>query len=186
MARTLQSHCKHGHEFDEANTAIDPDGSRRCRACCRATAQRHYQPRVRRTAVERFWGKADTSAGPDACWLWRASRERGGYGMFHLDGKKRLAHRVAYELAIGPVPEGLVLDHLCRTRDCVNPKHLEPVTFRENVLRGAGITAQCARKSHCLRGHPLSGPNLYLHSDGRRECRSCRPTTLAGRRAGRG
>lgn len=77
------------------------------------------------------------------------------------------AHRFAYELANGPIPDGLEIDHLCRNRKCVNPAHLQAVSHRENMLRAA--------KTHCLNGHPLTGPNVYLRPDGRgRECRECR------------
>lgn len=88
------------------------------------------------------------------------------------------AHRVGYELYVGKIPDGLMLDHLCRNRCCVNPKHLEPVTNLENVRRG--IAAQRNREirlamTHCKRGHPLSGDNLYINpGSGQRVCRSCR------------
>lgn len=132
----------------------------------------------------RFWAKVNkTGPVPDyapdlgPCWLWLAAKNK-GYGCFGVTGKMVLAHRYAYELAIGPIPSGLTIDHLCRTPSCVNPAHLEPVTHRENVLRGVGPTAQQARKTHCLPGgHPLSGDNLYLRPNGKRECRTCRRLT---------
>ena len=109
----------------------------------------------------RFWSKVDTDGStvhPDLgkCWLWRASRDRSGYGRFKAATGVVGAHRVAYELLVGPIPDGLTLDHLCRVRHCVNPEHLEPVTHRENTLRGTGPTAENARKTHCLRGHALT------------------------------
>jgi hypothetical protein len=88
-------------------------------------------------------------------------------------GAHLMAHRAAYELAHGPVPPGMVLDHRCRERTCINPAHLEPVPNRENVLRGVGPSAVNARKTACKRGHPLAGPNLYRMPDGRRQCRAC-------------
>lgn len=89
------------------------------------------------------------------------------------------AHRRIYEMLRGPVPDDLTLDHLCRVRHCVNPAHLEPVSNRENVLRGVGPTAENARRTHCRRGHPFAGKNLILTpaSDGTsgvwRGCREC-------------
>lgn len=95
---------------------------------------------VRRPESERFWEKVEKTA---TCWLWTgAISGRTGYGSFCLSpafvGDRRLigAHRWAYENTVGPVPKGLVLDHLCCVRRCVNPDHLEPVTYRENFLRG--------------------------------------------------
>lgn len=92
--------------------------------------------RTRRSAEERFWEKVDTSAGPLGCWPWTASGSRDGYGQFSADGRGVRAHRFAYELLVGPIPEGLQLDHLCRNPGCVNPAHLEPVTGWENTMRG--------------------------------------------------
>lgn len=108
-----------------------------------------------------------------ACWLWTGSLDHGGYGSIKQTGTCVLrAHRVSYEKYIGPIPEGLQLDHLCRNRACVNPAHLEPVTKAENMRRGFGFSAINARKTHCLRGHELSGENLAIWS-GRRNCRTC-------------
>ena len=124
----------------------------------------------------RFWPKVDRSGGPDACWRWLAAKSGNGYGAFYFRGRWGLAYRCAYELLVGPIPEGLQIDHLCRVRDCVNPTHLEPVTHRENLLRGEGVAAQHAAKTHCPRGHPYSGVNLYVYPAprGQRECRECR------------
>lgn len=122
------------------------------------------------TPSERFLAKVEFQ--PDGCWYWTASVTNGGYGRFLAGDKTRVAHRVAYEWAKGPVPAGLQLDHLCRVRHCVNPDHLEPVTARENVLRGEGSAAFNARKTHCKRGHELAGDNMFI-KQGQRICRRC-------------
>ena len=83
-----------------------------------------------------------------------------------------MAHRAAYEVRIGPIPDGMVIDHLCRNRACINPAHMEPVTNRENVLRGTGPSAQHARKTHCNYGHAYDDQNT-MHRRGRRHCRKC-------------
>jgi hypothetical protein len=107
------------------------------------------------------------------CWLWKGSKNWGGYGQVNMGGKNvRSVHKVAYELFHGSVPEGLQLDHLCRVRHCVNPAHLDAVTQRDNLLRGDGPTAKNARKTHCKHGHELSGDNLYAGTG--RICRICK------------
>lgn len=111
----------------------------------------------------------------NGCWIWTgAIFKRSGYAVLWWEGSTRGAHRVFYEQMIGDVPDGKQLDHLCRVRHCVNPAHLEPVTIRQNVLRGDGHAAQNARKTHCLHGHPLSGDNLSVTSKGWRVCITCR------------
>jgi hypothetical protein len=120
---------------------------------------------------ERFFAKIAISGD---CWVWTGSRGSNGYGQFFFEGRLRKAHRVSYAMAVGPIPTGLDLDHLCRNRACVRPSHLEPVTRRENLIRGAGFIAKQAAQTHCLRGHPLFGENLYRRANGKRECRVCR------------
>lgn len=83
------------------------------------------------------------------------------------------AHRVAYELFVAEIPEGFDLDHLCRNRGCVNPDHLEPVTRRENLLRGETIPARNARITHCPQGHPYDAENTRIRPCGRRRCAAC-------------
>lgn len=131
------------------------------------------------TTDERFWSKVDRR-GPDECWPWTGALSPKGYGKFRgADGRTKQAHRVAYELAVGPIPAGMTIDHVrsrgCIHRHCVNPAHLEPVTMGVNVLRGEGPSAQHARATHCPQGHAYSGKNLYVRpSNGGRECRTCR------------
>ncbi len=121
---------------------------------------------------ERFWGKA-LVGDPGDCWEWNAARTGPGYGAFWLSGRTQLAHRVAYELEVREIPEGLDIDHLCRNRGCVNPAHMEPVTRGENVLRGVGFTAENAKKTHCPSGHPYDSDNTYINGSGHRVCREC-------------
>jgi hypothetical protein len=109
------------------------------------------------------------------CWEWGGYLDEKGYGRLVVKKRFRTAHSVLWVLERGPVPEGLELDHLCRNRACVNPDHLEPVTHRENMLRGAGPIAENAAKTHCKYGHPFDEENTILRPNrpGTRECRAC-------------
>lgn len=124
---------------------------------------------------ERFWAKVTTGAVPSRapqlgpCEQWIAYRNADGYGIFERVG----AHLWAYRHFVGPVPDGCELDHLCRNRGCVRIDHLDPVPHRENVLRGNGLAAQQARRTHCKRGHPLSGKNVRVRSNRKRDCLTC-------------
>lgn len=137
---------------------------------------------TRKMLGERFWDRVDKTAAND-CWEWRGSINRGGYGLLSVDNRTCQVHRVAYQMLVGSIPPGLDLDHLCRNRKCVNPAHLEPVTRRENVVRGVGPTAKKAAQVHCTHGHPLSGNNVYINSRGNRECRVCRRALRQAERA---
>lgn len=108
------------------------------------------------------------------CWIW-AGGDNGRYGTLNIGNHKmQPAHRATYELAKGKIPDGLHIDHLCRNTFCVNPDHLEAVTCKENVMRGEGLASINAKKTHCPKGHPYSGDNLYLHPNGSRKCVTCR------------
>ena len=122
---------------------------------------------------QRFWAKVVKTA---ACWLWTGAKYKAGYGHFSMaKGKDEGAHRIAYALMRGPIPDGLTLDHLCRNKSCVNPDHLEPCTRGENTMRADTVTARNKLKTHCPHGHPYSGENLLFARSGRsRLCRACR------------
>jgi hypothetical protein len=138
--------------------------------------------RVSGTPEVRFLAKVNKNSGVigarselGECWTWAACIQRGGYALFGIKaGESVTAHRFGYELWIGPIPEGLELDHLCRVRHCVRPDHLDPVTGKINQERSpvspAGING---RKTKCIRNHELSGDNLFVDSQGKRQCRIC-------------
>lgn len=116
------------------------------------------------------------------CWKWGASMTAGGYGKFSAGtGEWRLAHRVSYELFVGPISKGMQIDHLCRNTWCVNPEHLEAVTGRVNVLRGNTMPAKNAAKTHCKNGHELNDENAYRFGR-KRLCRICRAAAEQRRR----
>lgn len=110
----------------------------------------------------------------NGCWDWVGAHTPKGYGRYHYKKQYKAAHRVLYESVNGPVPDGLTIDHLCRNRGCVNPAHLEPVTMRENILRGESFAAVGARQTHCKHGHLLAGDNVLRQRVTGRRCRTCR------------
>ena len=110
---------------------------------------------------------------PSGCLLWTGGTVRNGYGRIFVLGRPKMAHRVAYEMLNEPIPAGMQLDHLCRVRRCCSPAHLEPVTGRENKLRGQTVNAANAAKDQCDHGHPFSSANTYIWR-GARHCRACR------------
>jgi hypothetical protein len=132
-------------------------------------------------------------AGPDDCWRWTGATAK-GYGVVRVGGRKgriEPAHRVMYEICVGPIPDGLQIDHTCHNADldcpggvtcphrrCVNPRHLEPATQQENILRGGrSASARNAVKTHCDHGHEFTPDNTYIHRRSNRppgrECRAC-------------
>lgn len=109
------------------------------------------------------------------CWLWDGSRDSKGYGQYRDPETNRnlRAHRVCYEFNVGPIPDGMELDHKCRNRACVNPDHLEPVSHHVNTLRGIGPSAVNAVKTHCPKGHKYGTDRTRINPNGSRHCREC-------------
>jgi hypothetical protein len=125
------------------------------------------------TAHARFWGKVEKS---DGCWAWKGYVSKKGYGTFYIDNVRGTcgAHRYSLKASGINIPKGLVVDHTCRNRACVRPDHLRVVTPRVNVLENSNSpSALNAKKTHCPKGHPLSGDNL-IRNGGERLCRACR------------
>lgn len=151
---------------------------------------RHGDPEVPAQRVppieERFWANVQKT---ETCWLWTGTRFPKGYGYLNRGGKNRpvrhvYVHRFAYELLVGPIPEGMTIDHIKAngyiSRACVKaiadehgPAHLEPVTLQTNLMRGDGPAARNARKTHCIHGHPFDEANTYRPKSGGRQCRAC-------------
>lgn len=129
----------------------------------------------RPTLVERFWMNVVRLGNDSECWGWSGSKQiPSGYGVVRRYAKHTYAHRLSYQIANGPIGDGLEIDHLCKNPPCSNPKHLEAVTHRENLRRGDGASGANYRKTSCIRGHDFSGENLILLKDGRRDRRTCR------------
>ena len=126
--------------------------------------------------IARFWSRVDRQ-GPNDCWPWMGALLWSGYGrVAHAGpGGYYRAHRVAYWLLVGEIPECLVIDHLCRNRLCCNPAHMEPVTIGENVRRGDlfDVGAYQRAKTHCIHGHAFSAENTHIGKTGKRRCREC-------------
>lgn len=135
---------------------------------------------------ERILARFERGAG---CWEWdRISPGSKGYGVVRYEGRQQQAHRAVYQILVGPIPEGLTLDHLCRNRACVRPDHLEPVTMGTNILRGETLAARNAAKTHCPHGHEYTPGNTCIGKlqGGRftcRKCRACQRERNAARRA---
>lgn len=120
------------------------------------------------SSEERFWARVDRR-GPRECWEWTGWRCNRGYGRFRHEGRQVFVHRFSYELARESIPDGLTIDHLCRNTSCVNPAHMEVVSFSENTRR-----ARAARyQTHCVHGHEFTPENTRITNRGRRDCRAC-------------
>lgn len=182
--------CKNGHPLSGENLRVrvrNGRSTRECFTCRRAAGRDRHRAQViaanpqgpdpsliwdRGVPVD-VWKRITVAE--TGCWLWTGSLNRAGYGRTTHGGEGRRynsTHGLMYRLLIGQVPDGLELDHLCRVRHCCNPAHLEPVTHRENMLRGKTFGAANAAKTHCRKGHPYAGKNLGI-SRGQRWCRQC-------------
>ena len=119
-------------------------------------------------ALERFFTHVEIAD----CWLRQGCVNHRGYGLFSAPDKLRVVHRWIWEALVGPIPEGLQVDHLCMVRNCVNPDHLEPVTTQVNAHRSHSVSGINVRKTACWRGHDFTERNTRLHN-GKRHCRKC-------------
>lgn len=122
-----------------------------------------------------WWSKVDRSPDPDACWLWKKSTGSHGYGQCWDGITVRLAHRCAWELTNGRIPDELTIDHECRVRTCCNPAHLRLLSNEEN-----GRDNGWARRTECPKGHAYDLENTYVGKDGRRRCRRCNRERMRG------
>lgn len=122
------------------------------------------------SVADRLWPRLDWQ--PNGCWNWTGATNSGGYGVIKISGRSCQAHRIAYELINGSIPKDMEIDHLCRNSLCCHPYHLEPVTHKENIIRGKSGALRTPI-THCIHGHEYTKENtLYLKS-GQRRCRQC-------------
>lgn len=132
--------------------------------------------------AQHFWSRVDMSGGPDACWPWTKLISVHGYGAVSFCGVKLVAHRIAYEFSKGPIPDGLVVDHLCRNRRCQNPSHLDAVTSAQNTMRGESPKIVAYKSGKCMRGHSLDGAVIYKKGRCCKECQRIRESWRKARR----
>jgi hypothetical protein len=145
------------------------------------------------SALPAFLTSRISTGAEDECWEWTGFIGSKGYGTVYLPvgtetseyvprGRMLMAHRLVYSMLVKPIPAGLQIDHLCRVRKCVNPAHMEPVTQRENILRGVGVTAINAAKTHCIHGREFTSENTPSSRRGDRQCRQCTNERMRARR----
>lgn len=181
VSRTCQ-YC--GIEFLAKPSRIAQWGAKFCSRRCSSLGRTYPVGCVRaksvRPLIERLLSRVNqdgplSEARPDLgpCWVWMRKLHHGGYAHApDAEGRTAQVHRLVYRELVGPIPDGLQLDHLCRVRHCCRPSHLEPVTQAVNLLRGEGVCAKNARKTHCKRGHPFDVVNTIITKNGR-TCRTC-------------
>lgn len=204
---TVKDRCSKGHKMTPENTYLRRGIEAACRAC-----QREYQRQHRARLQERKRNGEVAVVSPrlctaerllsqivkldNGCWAWTGFVNKDGYGRTYYDGNRSTpAYQAFYRQFVGPIPEGLQLDHVCHTEDescvggttcphrrCVNPAHLEPVTEAENARRSRSFSTLNARKTCCPHGHPFDAENTLI-SNGRRYCRTCQRASSAAQYA---
>jgi hypothetical protein len=173
MKNNQKTHCVRGHALSGDNLRIDKRGRRNCITCKRGYGTGKT---IALTAEQRFWASVNKEPGQGPageCWGWSGGRSGSGYGSFGLGKSSMGAHKFSYELHNLPVPIGLVVRHSCDNRLCVNPAHLSVGTYKDNTRDMAERgRAHNANKTHCKRGHELSGANLIVYTSAR-ACKTC-------------
>ena len=156
---------------------LHPTASRTLAAIGAPRMPRIYSTRSVQSSYDALWGRIAASDLRD-CWPFLSRLQKSGYAVqIRIGGRPMYPHKAAYESTFGPVPDGFVLDHLCRNTMCCNPTHLQVVTQRINLMRGNGEAAKCAKNTHCKRGHELLGDNVTHRmnrwGNAERRCKQC-------------